>query len=96
MSWYNPLRYGALLNSGFLKAMVDTNYKHYREGASSLKASYESLRDSLIADAVKKDEYLSSADPSIEKYKKLLDKIRRAKDKIALHDSGYYKVPAVA
>ena len=98
MSWYNPMRYVALLNSGFLKAMVDTNYKHYREGEQSLYDKYLSLKDKLVNDAIQSDEYLSRPDVNTDtaKYKKLLAKIQKAKDKIALHDSGYFKRPAVA
>lgn len=99
MGWYNPLKYMAYLNSGLMKGLVDTNFKHYREGLADRKSAYLEARKKYILEAIDKNKKLFKEDsktPIAEKYE-ILKNILESKDRQALYDSGYWrKSPATA
>lgn len=91
MKWYNPLKYTAYLNSGLMKSLVDTNFKHYREGLATAREAYLNARSKNISEALDRNrKYLTDSGniPVAEKYQVLKRMIEKA-DTNARYSSGY-------
>ena len=90
MNWYNPLKHIAYYNSKLMKGLVDTNFKHYREGNANAKNIYLAMRAKGIDDAMKENEKLLASKAGDPKERdSVLKRIIEARDRQARYDSGY-------